>query len=215
MAKLEEALVYLFGSVENMVQEVVNFVSQGNTFESLMDILGQVFTVFKNIILGILIAFYILGSKDKRIAQIRKFRAAIFTEKQDKKLGEFIELTDRCFGGFIFGKIIDSLVIGILTFALMSIFEISEYNMLISTFVGITNVIPVFGPFIGAIPSAFIVLISNPSKCFLFIVLILIIQQLDGNIIGPKILGDNTGISSLCVIIAICTAGALWAIQIC
>lgn len=114
------------------------------------------------------IAFYLLASKEKRIAQVRKFRAAMFTEKQDAKLSEFIELTDHCFGGFIFGKILDSLVIGILTFALMTIFGVSEYNLLIATFIGITNIIPVFGPFIGAIPSAFIVLISNPSKAFLF-----------------------------------------------
>jgi hypothetical protein len=103
-------------------------------------------------------------------------------------------------------------VIGILTFLLLTIFEISPYNLLIAAFVGVTNVIPVFGPFIGAIPSFFIVLISNPSKAFLFLILILIIQQIDGNIIGPKILGDNTGVSSLCVIIAIVICGSLWGI---
>ncbi len=210
--KLEEALTNIFGSVENMYTKILELISSGDTVGSVIDFLAQIFNVFKNLIIGIFIAFYLLGSKEKRIAQVRKFRAAMFTEQQDAKLGEFIELTDHCFGGFIFGKILDSLVIGILTFLLMTIFEVSEYNMLIATFIGITNIIPVFGPFIGAIPSAFIVLISNPSKAFLFILLVLIIQQLDGNIIGPKILGDNTGISSLCVIIAICTCGSIWGI---
>ncbi len=210
--KLKEALTNIFGSMENMYTKILEFVSSGNTVGSVIDIVMRVFNVFKNLIIGLFIAFYILGSKEKRIAQFRKFRAAVFTETQDAKIGEFIELTDHCFGGFIFGKILDSLVIGVLTFILMTIFQISEYNLLIATFIGITNIIPVFGPFIGAIPSVFIVLISNPSKAFLFVLLILIIQQLDGNIIGPKILGDNTGVSSLCVIIAICTCGSIWGI---
>ncbi len=210
--KLQEELTKIFGSVENMYTEILEFLSRGDAVGSVIDILLQVFNAFKNLIIGLFIAFYLLASKEKRVAQVRKFRAAVLTEKQDAKLSEFIELTDHCFGGFIFGKILDSLVIGILTFILMTIFGVSEYNLLIATFIGITNIIPVFGPFIGAIPSAFIVLISNPSKAFLFILLIFIIQQLDGNIIGPKILGDNTGVSSLCVIIAICTCGSIWGI---
>lgn len=202
----------IFGNAEKWMDKLTegdNLEAMGGT---LLDILMEIFTIFKNLVIGIFIAFYLLASKEKRTAQIAKFRAAVFTESQDKKLGEFIKLTDHCFGGFIFGKIIDSLVIGVLTFILMTIFKVSEYNLLIATFVGLTNVIPVFGPFIGAIPSAFIILISNPSKTFLFILLIFIIQQIDGNIIGPKILGDNTGISSLSVIIAITVCGAIWGI---
>ena len=150
---------------------------------------------------------------EKRMAQIRKFRKAMFSKKTDDRIEEVVTLADKTFGGFIFGKILDSLVIGILTFVMLAIFDVSPYNLLIATFVGITNVIPVFGPFIGAIPSFFIVLISNPEKAFLFLVLILIIQQLDGNIIGPKILGDNTGVSSLCVIIAIAICSTLWGVM--
>jgi predicted PurR-regulated permease PerM len=146
------------------------------------------------------------------VAQFAKFRRAMFKEKSDKRIEEIITLTDKSFGGFIYGKILDSLVIGILTFILLAIFDVSPYNMLIATFVGITNVIPVFGPFIGAIPSFFVVLISNPEKAFLFLILILIIQQLDGNVIGPKILGDNTGVSSLCVIVAIAICSAMWGV---
>ena len=214
--KLMELIEEVFGSMENALSQLLTklqeFASEGNLLEKTWAVLLQVFNSVKNLFIGLFIAFYTLASKEKRVAQFRKFRKAMFNEKTDGKVEDFIALTDKTFGGFIFGKILDSLVIGILTFVMMSIFEISPYNMLISTFIGLTNVIPVFGPFIGAIPSFFVVLISNPSKAILFLVLVLIIQQLDGNVIGPKILGDNTGVSSLCVIIAIAICSAMWGI---
>ena len=214
--KLMELIEEVFGSMENALSQLLTklqeFASEGNLLEKTWAVLLQVFNSVKNLFIGLFIAFYTLASKEKRVAQFRKFRKAMFNEKTDSKVEDFISLTDKTFGGFIFGKILDSLVIGILTFVMMSIFEISPYNMLISTFIGLTNVIPVFGPFIGAIPSFFVVLISNPGKAILFLFLVLIIQQLDGNVIGPKILGDNTGVSSLCVIIAIAICSAMWGI---
>ena len=214
--KLKVFIKDVFGSAEkplsDLLAELQKIASAGNLWEKIAVTLLSLFNSVKNLFIGFFIAFYILASKEKRVAQFRKFRKAMFNEKTDQKVDDFIALTDKTFGGFIFGKILDSLVIGILTFVMMSIFEISPYNMLISTFIGLTNVIPVFGPFIGAIPSFFVVLISNPSKAILFLVLILIIQQLDGNIIGPKILGDNTGVSSLCVIIAIAICSAMWGV---
>ena len=214
--KLTEVVNEMFGSVEEMLFQLLgkleNFVSEGNLMEKMWAILITLFNSFKNLLLGLFIAFYLLASKEKRVAQFRKFRKAMFSENTNGKLDDLIDLTDKTFGGFIFGKILDSAVIGVLTFVLLSIFEVSPYNMLIATFVSLTNVIPVFGPFIGAIPTFFVVLISNPDKAFLFLVLILIIQQLDGNVIGPKILGDNTGVSSLCVIIAIAICSAMWGI---
>lgn len=209
---IQQGMLDMFGSVEGWLAKLTDSDTLVTVGGTLWDMALSVVNVFKNFFLGLFIAFYLLASKEKRIAQITKFREAMFTDKQNKKITEFVSLTDHCFGGFIFGKLIDSLVIGILTFVLLTIFKISDYNVLIATFVGLTNVIPVFGPFIGAIPSAFIVLISNPSKAVLFIILILIVQQLDGNIIGPKILGDNTGVSSLCVIIAITVCGSMWGI---
>ena len=214
--KLTALIEEMFGSAENALSELIaelqEVAAEGNLWEKVWAVLLGLFNSVKNLFIGLFIAFYILASKEKRVAQFRKFRKAMFNEKTDSKVEDFIALTDKTFGGFIFGKILDSLVIGVLTFVMMSIFEISPYNMLISTFIGLTNVIPVFGPFIGAIPSFFVVLISNPSKAILFLVLILIIQQLDGNIIGPKILGDNTGVSSLCVIIAIAICSAMWGV---
>ncbi len=212
--KLKDFINETFGSGENsMIQwldKIQEFAADGNLMEKVWSILLTLFNSFKNLLIGLFIAFYFLASKEKRSAQFRKFRKAMLSEKNNSRLEEFMELVDKTFGGFIFGKILDSLVIGVLTFVLMTIFEVSPYNMLIATFIGLTNVIPVFGPFIGAIPSFFVVLISNPSKAILFLFLILLIQQLDGNIIGPKILGDNTGVSSLCVIISIAICSAMW-----
>ena len=216
MNKLMLFLEEMFGSLDDataqILAEVKNLMAEGNVLEKTWAMLLELFNTFKNVFMGIFIAFYFLASKEKRAAQFRKFRKAMFSEKTDARIEEVLVLTDKTFGGFIYGKILDSIVIGILTFVLLTIFGISPYNVLIATFVGITNVIPVFGPFIGAIPSFFIVLISNPEKAFLFLVLILIIQQLDGNFIGPKILGDNTGVSSLCVIIAIAICSAMWGV---
>ena len=214
--KLVSFIADMFGSVENAVSKLLNdlqqFATDGNLLENLWSSMVTLFNTFKNLFFGIFIAFYLLASKEKRVAQFSKFRKAVFKEKTDKRLEEIIVLADKSFGGFIYGRILDSLVICVLTFVMLWIFDVSPYNLLIATFVGITNVIPVFGPFIGAIPSFFIVLISNPDKAFLFLVLIFIIQQLDGNVIGPKILGDNTGISSLAVLIAIAICSAMWGV---
>ena len=214
--KLTQQIEQIFGSAENalskLLEELQALADEGNLVQRLWIFLLGLFNSVKNLFIGLFIAFYYLASKEKRVAQFAKLRRALCKEKTDRKIDELIILADKTFGGFIYGKILDSLVIGILTFVLLSIFEVSPYNMLIATFVGITNIIPVFGPFIGAIPSFLVVLISNPNKAFLFLVLVLIIQQLDGNIIGPKILGDNTGVSSLCVIIAIAICSAMWGV---
>ena len=214
--KLMELIEEVFGSMENALSQLLTklqeLAADGNLWEKVWAMLLGLFNSVKNLVIGLFIAFYLLASKEKRVAQFRKFRKAMLSKKTDTKVEDFIALTDRTFGGFIFGKILDSLVIGVLTFVLLCIFEVSPYNMLIATFVGLTNVIPVFGPFIGAIPTFFVVLISNPGKAILFLVIILIVQQLDGNVIGPKILGDNTGISSLCVIIAIAICSAMWGV---
>ncbi len=210
---LVEFLTNMYGSVEDFYDKVIKpVIGQLDAGHTAWNTVGGVFTYIKNFVLGMFIAFYILASKEKRIGQINKFRKAMFKPETDRRITSFAALVDKSFGGFIYGKLLDSLIIGILTFGLMTVLEVSPYNMLIATFVGVTNVIPVFGPFIGAIPSFFIVLISNPSKALLFVILIIVIQQLDGNVIGPKILGDNTGVSSLTVIVAITLCGSLWGV---
>ncbi len=204
-----------FGSIKNLMATLLNLLSKsdiaaGDIVGNVSAVLMVVVNLLADTVLSLFIAFYILASKDKRTAQMRKFRRAMFTPKQDQKITEIVTLTDRTFSGFLFGILIDAAVVGVLTFILLSIFEVSSYNLLIAAIMAVTNIIPVFGPFIGAIPSAFIVLITNPSKLLLFILLMIIIQQVDGNILCPKIQGDNTGVSSLSVLIAITIAGSLW-----
>lgn len=169
----------------------------------------SIYNFLKNSIIGLFIAFYILLTKDLRKAQMKKFRKAFFTPSQEEYVMKVTRIANKNFNGFIRGKLIDSLIIGLLSYVIFEVFGVSEYNMLNAAIVGITNIVPVFGPIIGAIPVAFIVLISNPSKFLLVLILILIIQQIDGNIIGPKILGDSTSVSSLTVIIAIAVMGSI------
>lgn len=160
----------------------------------------------KNIILGLFISIYVLSSKERLKAQSAKLVSAIFSPSKSRRLFKYVSLCDRTFGGFFVGKIIDSLIIGVISLIVFSIFRL-PYTLLVSTIVCITNIIPVFGPFIGAIPSFFIIFIVNPKQAFIFLILIVLIQQLDGNVIGPKILGNTTGISSLGVIISIIVMG--------
>ena len=178
-------------------------------FEYFLDYGAKIVGGVKNVLLGIIIAIYFLLLKEKLCAQIKKILNAFLTRRHYLNCVRFARFTHKTFGGFITGKILDSIIIGILTFFVLWIFRIPYYP-LIAVIVGVTNVIPFFGPFIGAIPSAFIIFIASPAKALWFILLILIIQQIDGNIIGPKILGDSIGISALWVIIAITVCGGLF-----
>ena len=213
--QLKNMLFSFLGEGDDLMDKIINFINEKNVVGGAINVVGAVVSTVFDIILGIFIALYILSSKEKRIAQIRKFRKAMFSDKQNGKITEITKLVSHTFSGYVFGVLIDALVVGVMVFVLLSIFEISKYNLLIAALCAVTNIIPVFGPFIGAIPSAFIVLISNPndlSKFFLFILLILIIQQVDGNLLLPKIQGDNTGISSLAVLVAITIAGGQWGV---
>lgn len=167
---------------------------------------GRIVGGVKNLLIGIIIAVYFLISKETLIAQIKKILNAILSRKNYLNCIRLGRFTHKTFGGFLIGKIVDSIIIGVLTFVVLLIFKI-PYAPLVSVIVGVTNVIPFFGPFIGAIPSAFIIFIASPIKALWFIVIILVIQQLDGNVIGPKILGDSIGSSALWVIIAITVCG--------
>lgn len=155
-----------------------------------------------NTILGIIISIYLLFDREKLFAQSKKIMTAIFPPRINAVLGEIAYDSHRIFSGFIVGKIIDSVIIGIMCFIGMCIFRM-EYAMLISVIVGVTNVIPYFGPFIGAIPGALILYIVEPRQAMWFLVFIFLLQQFDGNILGPKILGDTTGLSAFWVIFSI------------
>ena len=165
----------------------------------------------KNVGLGLLIAIYFLYNKTLFACQFRKAVAAIFKPKTAKAVNVILGKTHSVFSGFINGKVLDSLIIGVLCFIGVSILGI-PYPMLIAVIVGVTNVIPFFGPFIGGIPCAVLVLLTNPLKGLYFIIFIILLQALDGNFIGPKILGDKTGLSSFWVIFAIILCGGLFGI---
>ena len=212
--KLTLFLEEMFGSMQEATSQILSYLQgllvSGDFLGNLWAFLGDLFNTFKNLVLGLFIAFYILSSKEKRLAQIKKFRAAYFSDKQDQKITEVVTLAHHTFGGFIKGVLLDSLAVGVVTYILLSVCRVSEYNLLIATICAVTNIIPVFGPFIGAIPSGLIVLISNPDKFILFLVLVILIQQLDGNILCPIIQGNNTGVSSLAVLIAITVMGGFF-----
>lgn len=168
-----------------------------------------VLNVLKNILIGLIVSLYLLYSKEQFLAQFKKLIYAVIKKDFAENFFVSVKHTHKVFGGFIVGKIIDSLIIGILCFIVMLIFD-WPFAVLISVIVGVTNVIPFFGPFIGAIPSAIIILLVDPMTCLYFIIFILILQQFDGNILGPKILGDSTGLSCFWVIFSILVAGGMF-----
>lgn len=163
----------------------------------------------KDFIIGFIVAVYLLLDKEKFLAQSKKLITALFPEKICRELLRIFQKTNRSLNGFIIGKILDSFIIGMICFVAMTIMKL-EYTVLISVIVGVTNIIPFFGPFIGAIPSALLLLISEPSQTLPFIILIFAIQQFDGNILGPHILGDSTGLPAFWVMFAIFLGGGLF-----
>lgn len=184
------------------VQSIINSLSV-----QLFGVLG----VVKNIFLGLLISAYLLGSRKLFGAQAGLILHGVFSDKWAKIIEEEIRYTDKMFNGFLVGKIIDSAIIGLLCFAGTSIMGF-EAPAFISVIIGITNIIPFFGPFIGAIPCGLLLLLENPMHCLYFIIFIFVLQQLDGNVIGPKILGNTTGVSSFWVLFAILVFGGMWGV---
>ena len=172
---------------------------------------GSALTLLKNILVGIFVSIYVLLSKDRLKAGCRRVIRAFFKEDSEKKILYYSAQANRKFGGFIVGKLVDSLMVGITAAILFTVFKI-PYPILIAVIIGVTDFIPFFGPFIGAIPSAIIIFIADPSKALLFVVLILVIQQIDGNLLAPLILGDHTGLTSLGVLIAITLTGGIFGI---
>ena len=160
----------------------------------------------KNFLIGIIVSVYLLAAKEKSAARCCKLLYGVLPEEQAKFAMRGFRRMDHIFSGFVRGKLLDSLIIGILCFIGCSILKLPS-TPLVSVVVGVTKVIPFFGPFLGAIPCALLILLVSPLKCLYFVIFIFLLQQLDGNVIGPKILGDSTGISSLWVIVAILVGG--------
>ena len=169
----------------------------------------NVVTWIKNVIIGLIVSVYLLASRKKFGQQGKLILYSLIKPRWADLIMEEIRYADKMFGGFINGKILDSAIIGVLCYIACLIFKFPS-ALLVSVIIGVTNVIPFFGPFIGAIPATLLILIQNPIKALWFILFILVLQQVDGNIIGPKILGNTTGLSSFWVLFSILLFGGLW-----
>ena len=172
--------------------------------------LGLLVTAW-NLLIGLIISVYLLFSKESFAGQSKKIIYAIWEEETANRLISNIRFVNATFGGFINGKLVDSLIIGLICFIGMTLLQL-PYPLLISVIVGITNIIPFFGPYLGAIPSIILILMVNPKQALYFAIFVLILQQFDGNFLGPKILGNKTGLSSFWVIFSITLFGGYWGI---
>ena len=218
---LEEMVLSVYQQAVIAVQDwsssnLIPHLQSIGSFESLEKILGgvsnSVLTIFnlaKNILIGLIVMVYLLNIKDTLTAQVKKIVYAILPVRAANGTVEEFRYIHKVFSGFIIGKLIDSLIIGVLCFILMNLFKL-PFALLISVIVGVTNVIPFFGPFIGAIPCALLILLVSPLKCLYFVIFIFVLQQFDGNILGPKILGDSTGLASFWVLFSILLFGGLF-----
>ncbi len=200
----EHYLVIINDKFNGLIDYVIK--TSTNLLPMLGGLLTLVLSSIWNIVLGVIISIYLLIEKEKFFALSKKMTYAIFPKRIAEKTIELTHRSNDTFGKFLSGKILDSLIIGVLTFVILTIVKM-PYTLLISVIIGITNIIPFFGPFIGAIPSVIIVLFVSPIKALWLIIIIFIIQQIDGNIIGPKILGDSIGISAFWILFSILVAG--------
>ena len=159
--------------------------------------------------LGFVASVYILWSRRRFLAQAKKITAAFCRPGLADRLFDTARRIHRTFSGYIVGTLTDALIVGIITYIATTLMGM-PYTPIIATVVGVTNIIPILGPFLGAVPSALLILLADPWKCLYFILFIVILQQVDGNIIAPRIIGSNTGLSGFWVLTAITVAGSLF-----
>lgn len=214
LVKYPEILPEVNKQINNIEKTVMEFINNfvpkiGDIMVKITDSTLSFIVAIKDFLIGMIVAVYFLYGKEHFQAQIKKFSCAIFPPKAAKTILRICAQTNSSISGFISGKIIDSLIIGCLCFISMTIMKL-DFIVLISVIVGVTNIIPFFGPLIGAIPSAVLLLVASPKQVIPFLIMILVIQQLDGNVIGPKILGQSTGISAFWVLFSILVGGGLF-----
>lgn len=195
----EDMLTWLKNALLPQAQNILTMLTSG--------IIGVVNFVM-DMLVGIIVSVYVLTTKENFAATGCKLTYSLLSRERAGMLIHAVKEADRIFSGFFRGKLLDSLIIGIICFVFCSLFNF-PYTPLVSVVVGITNVIPYFGPFLGAIPSAFLIFLDNPMQGLYFALFILALQQFDGNILGPAILGESTGISSFWVIVAVLVGGGL------
>ena len=214
----DPTLSSIFSGIFNTATESIQSFLRGDLLPKMNDMMsnlteGIVTTVSEigNILIGLMISIYVMYGKETFAASSKKTVYATLPRDHANLFLHMIKKANEIFGGFIIGKVIDSAIIGVLCFFAMSFLRM-PYSLLVSVIVGITNIIPFFGPFIGAVPSAILIFLNEPLKGAYFIVLVLVLQQIDGNIIGPKIIGNSTGLPTFWVIFAILMGGGLFGI---
>lgn len=195
----------LLPGLQSLVERLGTDSLVGGLFSGVVTVVNGV----KNFVLGPIVSAYLLADKERMLALAKKLLYAIAGTERGNRLLEELRKTNRIFGGFITGKLVDSLIMGILCFIGSSLLRL-PYALLVSVVVGVTNIIPFFGPFLGAIPCALLILLTDPIKCVYFIIFILALQQFDGNILGPRILGNTTGVSPFGVLFSIIFFGGVF-----
>lgn len=203
----EQYYNYIIDTWNDYKNTIIEFAT--NLIPILGNVVKKVFASIWNIVLGVIVSIYLLTDKESFFALSRKITTSLFSEKRAERIFELTKRTDSIFGKFITGKILDSFIVAIMIFVIMKIFKI-PYTTLISFIIGITNIIPFFGPFIGAVPATILILLVSPIKALWFIIIIIVVQQIDGNIIGPKILGDSLGISAFWILFSLLIGGKLF-----
>ncbi|MDO4275005.1 MAG: AI-2E family transporter [Eubacteriales bacterium] len=197
-----QAQEYLSNNIMPQMQEMLKNISAG-----VFDIL----TFLKNFFIGAIVSLYVLADKEIFVARSKMIIYALFSPNKSNTIIHAMRFTHKTFGGFFSGKLLDSAIIGVLCYIGTTILDI-PYAILISVIVGVTNIIPFFGPYLGAVPCFLLILLVDPVKSLYFAIFVLVLQQFDGNILGPKILGDSTGLSSFMVIVSIMVGGGLFGI---
>ena len=200
-----------FSSFSKLLNTVFNDEAINNLVETVSIGLLGTFKFLYNLIVGYIISIYILNDKEKFKAQFKKILYTFFSSDKVNIILENTRYTDKVFINFFSGRLIDALIIGIICFLGMLLFRM-PYPLIVAVIVGVTNVIPYFGPFIGAIPSAILIFLVDPAKSVTFIIFIFILQQIDGNILAPKILGSKTGLSSFWVLFSLLIFGGLFGV---
>lgn len=212
MAYIHKVLAGFSTDFTEIVNSIKGWIPNLNVMlTGLTDSVSAVITAVFNMLIGIIVSVYILKDKEKFVAQFKRLFYSTMSYKKANRTLYFWRLTHDKFGNFIIGKIFDSIIIGLLCFIILTLVNM-PYTALVSVIVGVTNIIPFFGPFIGAIPSAFLILLADPVMCLYFVIIVILLQQFDGNILGPKILGDTTGISSFWVMFSILVGSGLFGV---
>lgn len=200
---------FLDGMLSKFTDNLIDFL--GNFSPKALDFVERFANEVKNIVFGVFISIYMLIGKETFKAQSKKLMTAFLSPGGYRRVSGVIHECNYRFGGFIVGKIIDSTIIGFICYVCCLLFGF-PFAALISFVIAVTNIIPIAGPFIGAIPTAFLILLTEPNKVIWFLLFVLILQQLDGNFIGPKILGDKTGLSAFWVLTSLIIMGGLYGI---